>query len=522
MTTTRLLWQGYKYFPYERVLARREAESLLGVPLYEVEDGLVAKADRLPRAKILRLTYFGGVLANSKLVVPEQTLLEVSAGSNGEKLLPGLAGCPKLRRQQTRYSSHGLHEYKGKFNPQIVRAVGNLLHLHDKDWVLDPFCGSGTTLLEAAHIGWNCVGLDVNPLAVLMSNAKLVAYKASPKLLASEAAKLCTRLEDRLSTKGVGTALREELPNGAYLAKWFSEPVLSQLAAILAEIRAIRTPRLREVFRVMLSDICREVSLQDPKDLRIRRRKDPARDYPVVPMFIQSVRAKVTSIVRARAQVSPRSARQLAILGDCRRQCFIIRDILNGSRRSGIDAAITSPPYATALPYIDTQRLSLCLLGLIDAKRIRKTESALIGHREIAESERSLLEQQLASNPSNLPTDTVRFCQRLLKLATDPDHGFRKRNVPALVYKYLVDMARMFECVATVMRKRGRYVLLVGRNRTTLQGQDVVIETPRMLASIAESRGWTVDEILELDTYQRFDIHRHNSIRQETLVMLRW
>src|SRR5205814_1650952 len=73
--------------------------------------------------------------------------------------------------QPTRYSAHGLHDFRGKFNPQIVRAIGNLLALDEGACVLDPFCGSGTTLLEGAHIGWNVAGVDLNPLVVLISFA---------------------------------------------------------------------------------------------------------------------------------------------------------------------------------------------------------------------------------------------------------------------------------------------------------------------------------------------------------------
>jgi len=99
-------------------------------------------------------------------------------------------------------------------------------------------------------------------------------------------------------------------------------------------------------------------------------------------------------------------------------------------------------------------------------------------------------------------------------------HGFRKRNVPALVFKYLSDMSRMFASVAELVRRGGRYALLVGRNRTNLHGQELLIDTPRLLTSVAESRGWKVDELIELDTYQRFDVHQGNSIRQESLLVL--
>ena len=106
-------------------------------------------------------------------------------------------------------------------------------------------------------------------------------------------------------------------------------------------------------------------------------------------------------------------------------------------------------------------------------------------------------------------------------MADHQEHGFRKRNVPALVYKYFWQMSEMFEAVRKVMRKGGKYALLVGANRTTLRGEEILINTPQLLASVAASRGWSVDEMLSFETYHRYAVHQKNSIRGEVLVILR-
>src|SRR5690606_18912422 len=89
-----------------------------------------------------------------------------------------------INRQSTRYSAHGLHEYKGKFNPQIVRAILNILGIPAGSNVIDPFCGSGTALLECAHLGMYARGTDINPLAVFIANAKLLAVRTPAAALA--------------------------------------------------------------------------------------------------------------------------------------------------------------------------------------------------------------------------------------------------------------------------------------------------------------------------------------------------
>ena len=63
------------------------------------------------------------------------------------------------------YLTHGLHSYKGKFFPQIVRALINYADLAPGSSVMDPFVGSGTTTLEAQLMAHHGHGIDKNPLA---------------------------------------------------------------------------------------------------------------------------------------------------------------------------------------------------------------------------------------------------------------------------------------------------------------------------------------------------------------------
>jgi site-specific DNA-methyltransferase (cytosine-N4-specific) len=518
MSDLHLLWHEYRYFPYERMLGALEARSMFGANIEETGDGLVVKGSSANACGACRLTYFKAAKNGVLFVVPDQAKLE--ATGNGNRLASDSSGssAPNLRRQSTRYSAHGLHEYRGKYNPQIVRAIGNLFDLTAGSWVYDPFCGSGTTLLEAAHIGWNAVGIDLNPLGVLIANAKITAFTTEPKVLERESHTLVQRI--RAGANGQDWA--SHLPEPAYLEKWFPIPVLRQLRMIDAAIQQIKPKALQGVFRVILSDICREVSLQDPGDLRIRRRKDAAENYPATDMFIEATNVKISSIVRARQHIEPRTGTsQCACLGDTRDASNLISAVLKSKGQRLFDAAITSPPYATAMPYLDTQRLSLALLGLMSSKDLREGEKTLIGNREISNKERLALEARITSDVSLLPDAVVGFCRHLLERARDGTNGFRRRNVPALVYKYFHDMSCMFASALALIRTGGRYALLVGRNSTTLRGQEVLIDTPQMLAQIAESQGWSVEEMLPFETYQRYDVHKSNSIREEVLIVLR-
>src|SRR5260370_410141 len=148
MTMVRLLWHDYRYFPYERMLAGREAHLIFGAQPKEIEDGLLLKSKQPADTSASRLTYF------------------------------------------------------------------------------------------------KCV---------LIANAKIAAFNASPAVLQRE----CDALAARLDPIPDGSDWRKHLPEPDYLQKWFHVPVLHQLRAILRAIEETRPPALQDVFRVVLSDIIR-------------------------------------------------------------------------------------------------------------------------------------------------------------------------------------------------------------------------------------------------------------------------
>jgi hypothetical protein len=523
-------WHSYRLLPYERRLALREVQALTGGDPQSLDEGVTVSGGPRAQAKLERLTYFRQVRLNGTgVVVPLQGQLEATTSKTvpNSLLFADVDAAPKLRRQSTRYSVHGLHEYKGKFNPQIVRATANLLGLglNRKAQLFDPFCGSGTSLVEAAHMGWDALGTDVNPLAILISNAKIQALKIPGNRLEDSCEGLATRLERHiagvdchepfpdktarfLSEKG-----RLRLPNESYLQSWFTPSVLIQLRLISTEISRIAEPRIRDVANVVLSDVLREVSLQDPADLRIRRRSNPCDNYPAIDPFINRLRQRVRNVMSAGRILGKVRGRQRAVLGDSRRA-------LAGHGES-FDAVITSPPYATALPYLDTQRLSLAFLGLLSPKELRALENDVIGHREISKSDREREEATIRQAESELPPAVVHLCMHAQRLAAKPGNGFRRRNVPALLVRYFRDMRQVFATTRNKVRPGGSFAMVVGPNRTTLDGETLIIDTPQLLGFVAETTGWRVIESLALDAYQRFALHHQNSITTERLVVLR-
>ena len=212
--------------------------------------------------------------------------------------------------------------------------------------------------------------------------------------------------------EALGKHWLERFPCPEYLVRWFPLPVLAQFRVILDSIDDVAPTSLRDVFRIILSDIFREVSWQDPGDLRVRRRRDPAQNYPATETFVSALQSRVDSVLAAQKYVSPYQGSQSAFLGDSGEPSSLSGTALT-FLEGGVDCILSSPPYATALPYIDTQRLSIALFGLATVKELRELDSALVGSREINTRERRALEESIDDNRANVAEDVWTLCKEL-------------------------------------------------------------------------------------------------------------
>lgn len=502
----KLMWHGYRYYPYERELAVREIAALFpSSPLREVPGG-IELPDGCSSRLAHRLAYVSRIDGERGLSETQQSCLEATARRG-------------RARQATRYSVHGLHEYKGKFNPQVARALLNVLGVMPGQRVLDPFCGSGTTLVECAHLGAAGSGADINPLAVYITNAKLQAL-ATP---AAELQHVLKRVMGQLRQAAPCRTPKNDSPRLTYLASWFDPDILAVIERVRGAV-ATAAEGLAPVFLTVASNLLRDYSRQDPQDLRVRRRKSslPATTFEAA--FEAGCEQSIKRIGDAQLVIQPNATRsdENANAWDAALQATLCdaTALARTNRKGAFDAAITSPPYAMALPYVDIHRLSLVWLGLVSPGDLSAVESDLVGSRELRGTARSRLIAALAENEASLPATEVGLCRRLAR-ALGAGDGFRRRAVPILLYRYFANMRDALHAVYSVLLPSAPFALIVGRNHTVLSGERFEIDTPAHLGNIAADVGWQVAEQMPLQTYQRYGYHMNNAIAHETLLLLR-
>jgi site-specific DNA-methyltransferase (cytosine-N4-specific) len=151
----------------------------------------------------------------------------------------------------SRRSIHAFHSYPARFIPEIPRTVIRELSPPRSTLVFDPFCGCGTTLVEAQQAGYASVGIDLNPIGCLISRIKTTPLP--PDFV--DAANHCIA-----DARECGPLPLPDIPN---LLHWFRADVCESLAALRVTIRNVGDSATRQVLEAVLSSIIVRVSNQD-------------------------------------------------------------------------------------------------------------------------------------------------------------------------------------------------------------------------------------------------------------------
>ena len=503
---------AYRMWPYEGRLRLREIESLTGqsVDVTEADKPVLLSLKQPSLWQLRRLTFTRDFVlgdGNGQVHATWQRVLE-----NGD-------GDP-IGRKDPKYATHGLHAFKGKFYPQLVKSLLNCSGVPVGGSVLDPFCGSGTTLLEGMLNGFAAYGCDFNPLA-----AKIAHAKSAVITVPRDVADLAIRaFMDRVAhRRGKVPEALDQFAAGTHeeLVRWFPMPVLHKLNWLLTQARLLGTQTLVDFFEVVVSSLIREVSHQDPADLRIRRRKSPLEDAPVLEMFEERLKQQHIRLQKYWTVAGRQPGRLIEPTvrqGDSRTRESME---LLGLGAASVDCVITSPPYATALPYIDTDRLSLlAILGMQSGVRANLEEN-LTGSREIRRRSREEAEADLLDEGAVelLPPEVVTSIRDIYWANRSTEVGFRRANMAALLWRYFLDMRRNLRQVAEVLRPGAKAFYVVGDSRTKAGQSWVTIETSRSIGSIGRAMGLCETDRIDIDVTKEHFRHMKNAITKNQIIV---
>lgn len=496
--------------PFERELALRELCALLNSKdkIREEHGYWIAKTTQSEDFLRSKLTYWQRV-GRTILEPTLQKSLELT--QNGQEATKERKELHRARR--LRYGPHDLHEYRGKFFPQLVRSLINISGVPEGSLVLDPMSGSGTTACEAIAAGMNAIGADLNPLSVLIASVKAEIPRIDPKEFKKQAV-------DRVSKfrfNEVDTSAIWNEDDLRYLGMWFDDAAIRDLGSIVQSIGKIRTKIYRDFFRVCLSNIVRSVSWQKASDLRVRKEIQPYEPGTAQARFIKEVKEQTDRIYPYLQVLEKEGSTSCTIRqGNALEIASLFPEFLGK-----VDLLITSPPYATALPYLDTDRLSLIVMGLLPRKLHSEAERYMVGTREVSERERREAWCNYEFRRNELPAEISKLIDRIAEANHRDGVGFRRRNLPALLGKYFLSMLDAMRSAHSLMRPGGIAHYVVGNNSTEVDGVKIEIPTDYFLISLGKAAGWTPLEQIPMELITSRDIFRENRGSSETILCFR-
>jgi hypothetical protein len=418
--------------------------------------------------------------------------------------------------------AHEWYRFVLSFPPHLVRDYLGRFGVGPRQVVLDPFCGTGTTLVEAKKLGTPSAGVEANPMAHFASQLK-VDWSPDPDRLRSHARRVAERATEQLAAEGVDDAPLGPLfshvrngsrPHGHTLRKLSPELQKLLLTNCISPLPLHKTLVLLDVLKELRDDrFHRHEQLALAKALVHSISNlhfgpevgvaPPKPDAPVVAAWL----AEVETIADDLRGLPPNQQTAAVIHhADARRlgECLPPRSV---------DAVITSPPYPNEKDYTRTTRLESVLLGLVRSKE----DLRALKRRLVRSNTRGVYkgddDDRLVAQHAEVQRVARAIEQR--RLALGKTSGF-ERLYHRVTKLYFGGMARHLADLRPALRPGAQLAYVVGDQASYLR---VMIRTGQILGDIAQSLGY---ELVGIDLFRtRLATATKEQLREE-VVVLRW
>lgn len=343
---------------------------------------------------------------------------------------------------------HGFHAYPARAHPVTARRLVDAF-APARGLVLDPFCGSGTVLIEAMLAGRDALGTDLNPLAVMLARAKTHPRKPEAAAALVDAAKAVADFADARRKAKLGATRR--LPQEDVSV--FAPHVLLEMDGLRAGIEKA-PPEARPDLWLVFSSILVKLSAKrgDTSDEPLEKRVSAG--YPAR-LFVRKTEELAERFAAFAALLPTPAPRARVVLDDAGKLAKV--------EERSVDAVITSPPYVATYDYLAHHELRMRWLDL-DTRRFAKDELGARRHYErmTPDEARASWERELAKFFRALARVTKRGAPVVLLIADSATpRGPRGERPVALRAEEIVsdtaEHVRTFEPVARASQARPHF-----------------------------------------------------------------
>ena len=373
---------------------------------------------------------------------------------------------------------HGWFKYREGFSHTLIKELLERSGIGEEEYVLDPFCGSGTTVVEAALNGYSGIGIDINPMSAFISEVKCRSYTdeevAFIKCLIPEVILQAknTQIDDQYKTK-YGEVL-----------KFFNEHNFDRLISVRQVIdqnKETAGQKIYELFLCAYICIIEEVSdrKRDGNGLKtLASRVENVEDY-----YADKLNEMVSDIEKHRI-----SNNLVSVLdcGDAMKLSDTVHRYADTiDRRLG--AIMYSPPYANSFDYFESYKMEVILADYAsDMKGIgeyrQQAVESFIGRSDARDDTRDFIEWMSQEIEAAIPEKETRTGKK----------DSRTRRVPKMIKGYFTDMERVISESSDVLTTGKKCYIVV--DQSAYLGR--IVPTDLFLAAIAEHYGFRVNEII--------------------------
>lgn len=439
--------------------------------------------------------------------------------------MPGLAAekasAPLATRNRLRPEDRPVHDWYRfvlSFPPHLVGDYVRRFGLGEAQTVLDPFCGTGTTLVECKKLGVPSIGMEANPMAHFASSVK-VDWSADGAALANDGERAASAAEKVLHQQGLphrndlplfaahqrGPAELRVLPTEQaklLLKGSISALPLHKTLTLLDEIQAQGGPHLLRYGRLALAKalVTKIGNLKFGPEVGVGAIKA---DAPVIFAWKQALNdiSRDLTLLGNHAEVAAR-----VLQADARQADRALPP-------NSIDAVITSPPYPNEKDYSRTTRLESVILGFVRSREeLRALKRGLVRSNTRGVYKADTDDQEMADNAEvQALADAIE--QRRIELGKTS--GF-ERLYPRVTQLYFGGMAKHLASLRSVLKPGAKLAYVVGDQASYLR---IMIRTGQLLANLAEKLQYRV---LGIDLFRtRLATATSQQLREEVL-LLEW
>ncbi|MBN1325447.1 hypothetical protein JW977_00490 [Candidatus Falkowbacteria bacterium] len=358
-------------------------------------------------------------------------------------------------RKDTAYISHGFHRYPAKFIPQIVSRLAEK-YTKVNDLIIDPFGGCGTTLVESKVMGRRSIGVDINPVAVLITKAKITPIK--PYKIEEAFKKLKNKLDLYKDTAKI------KAPKHERIDYWFNPKEKRKLAFIFTTISKIKDRDIKDFFFCGFSNILKNCSIW------LQKSNKPTRDFDKKPSDpFKFFYKQVKMMLRGNSQFYLLLKERGCLKTSCRVYCADARKI--PAKNNSATLIVTSPPYVTSYEYADLHQLTALWLEYTrDLSDFRKRFIGTSYHNQKYLKLNSTLAEEIKSNLAK-----------------------KDKKTAEEVANYFGEMNQVFKEMKRILKKGGRTCIVIGN--TSLKSVEIL--NAEVFTEQMQNLGFKIDNIIK-------------------------